>query len=416
MSIEMKGVVTGFETRQTVPTLGIDNKSNSRAESLLGYQYKHGTKNPDWRSQVALRQDATTNYVRSIVRLHHEGELLCTSKRKITSKHIETNWARGFYLPTFVTGVDDSSAVLDEANAKVKRKLARERGDEDILTPIAELIELRMTIRSLSDITTKMLNRYIIVLNSLRGASPSSQPGLLRLLPEIWLLYSFAIRPMVSQIADIMGAIDDFKERDFVKTASSTAYQWSGNTTKPGHAYVANMRFVPTVTHNRRLSYRLIAAYRYILSSANDYQLYRDHLHVNVPNMVNALYELTPWSWLVDYFTTLGDCLRDVFQTDVGSPIYAVKNTRKIEHINVSWKWDGTYVASNCYDGKVLSNKDLSYTLISFERSSIEKLPGRVLRFKTWDEIGSHGINKVLNLLSVLILRSRGLRSIGAHL
>jgi hypothetical protein len=134
-----------------------------------------------------------------------------------------------------------------------------------------------------------------------------------------------------------------------------------------------------------------------LLKSANDYGAV-DHFGLNLPDLVPAAWELVPWSWVVDYFTTVGAYLDDVFSSDPSACRYVCQNRLYRVEVNtdVWWARDNGVKYPDQSEGR-------SYVeLFEFDRTMLSNLPSRSLRFKTLDEIGLNGVNKLLNLVAVL--------------
>lgn len=121
---------------------------------------------------------------------------------------------------------------------------------------------------------------------------------------------------------------------------------------------------------------------------------------MDLPSLIPAFWELVPYSWVVDYFTTVGSFLDDTFVADQGKCIYVVECKK------YTVKAMSTFVHvpnnSNC---NIVSGycEPAMAEWYSFRRTPLSKFPDRKLRFKTMAEIGGLGaFNKVLNLAAVL--------------
>ena len=148
-----------------------------------------------------------------------------------------------------------------------------------------------------------------------------------------------------------------------------------------------------------RLSYRYTAGYKLPFRSSNDYSVGKRY-GLEIGALVPTLWELTAFSWLFDYFTTMGDYLEDTFITDLAQPIYVVL-TKKY---TCSGRYDvlpavGSWVKSSYIEGE---QSTFDWTFVKRSSSGIS-VPNRQLRFKTADEIGKNAVNKVLNLSSILV-------------
>jgi hypothetical protein len=111
------------------------------------------------------------------------------------------------------------------------------------------------------------------------------------------------------------------------------------------------------------------------------------------------------YSWVWDYFTTVGAFLDDVFTSDPSKCIYCVKSELYTAEVvgTVRATANRAYPATTKYWEDYVDDAVFTGKYFNFQRTPLAKLPNRALRFKTVDEIGFNAVNKVLNLASVLI-------------
>jgi hypothetical protein len=148
------------------------------------------------------------------------------------------------------------------------------------------------------------------------------------------------------------------------------------------------------------LSYRYTAGYDLFSQSGNDYGIL-DHFHLEAGALPSVLWELIPFSWLFDYFTTIGPFLDDVFVSPSAKCLYVVRNRRYEVGTGVSLKPDYT---SQGYSYKPVAVDDgfFAYKQVYFTRDPFGSLPTRSLRFRSLDEIGNNALSKAFNLLALL--------------
>jgi len=119
-----------------------------------------------------------------------------------------------------------------------------------------------------------------------------------------------------------------------------------------------------------------------------------DHLYGIVPG-VDTLYQLTPWSWLVDYFANLGDVIENLnaFQGNglVMPYGYVMAEKQITTHSRLDFRvWDGFgYVPTSVNDTLTLTSKSrLPATPFGFGLS-----PGG-LTAKQWSILAALGISR----------------------
>jgi hypothetical protein len=149
------------------------------------------------------------------------------------------------------------------------------------------------------------------------------------------------------------------------------------------------------------LSYRFIGGWKFNLRSSNDYSALA-HFGVTPAALVPALWETTAFSWIVDYFTTVGDFLEDQFIGHAGSPVYVIENRKSL----VRATCETSHYTTDPWT-TILEDNPGGSSIVrwDFERTPYSGLPSRILRWKTMDEVGLNGVTKLLNLTAVLLSR-----------
>lgn len=362
----------------------------------IGVETKSGGPNPLWRQQVAAGINASTSYHRIGWRLR-PGTASCESKYdaghyQIYSKHT-TNWVCPF--PSF-TAYGKDPDLEQQATRGLKRKLSAHSGEFNALVPVAELGDLRKTLRGITSSASGMMSAMIDIKRT-RGKSAA------KFAADKWLTWSFGIRPLISDANAAAKAISTYVNRQN-HTVRLTAGASRAFSTRyvAGYAGTVGSYVDCELIGQHKLSYLLIAAFDMNVSAANGYGV-DDHFGLNFGSMVQAAWELTPYSWVVDYFTTAGDFLDDTFTTPGGVPKYSVLCRRH----EISGTVRTYHTPKPQY---VLSGSDGrgTFDYFEFERTSYgNSLPRTTLRFRSVDEVGLHGVNKLLNLASVLIGRTK---------
>lgn len=112
---------------------------------------------------------------------------------------------------------------------------------------------------------------------------------------------------------------------------------------------------------------------------------------------------------MIDYFTTAGSFLEDVWET-TPNHIYLVENKKcNVKYRQtIYYKWQDTY-GGYFHFKPVLAKGEYGY----ISRIALAALPRRILRVKTLDEISKGALNKVLNLGSILVSKDPNKRPVG---
>lgn len=355
--------------------------------------------NPNWKVLLAKGVDATNPYEMSICEgrpLIVRGSALSPRGTVVVNTDIMAI-SSGTSVPGHDMGqyvyVGDDAALRDLALARLKRKLAASTKSAQALVPLVELRELHGLIRGTSNLSTSLLDTLLTIKRT-KGVSAYKYAS------DAWLTWSFGIKPMISDTKSIVESIGEYLTRnDFnVRLTGTASKDWksSARQIRTTGIFGADLNWSAEFHHT--LSYRYIAGFDVNWKSANNYGL-TDQLNLNFESLPSVAWELIPYSWLVDYFTTVGAYLDDTFSSNASTTKFVVldrRYTMKAQWLGGYTAWPGRSANSTCRPGMV--------DYFSIKRSSLgTNLPTRQLRFKSLDEIGVNGVNRLLNLAALLV-------------
>lgn len=354
--------------------------------------------NPDWKARVARRSDASSAY--NLVRTVTVPPLTyctCFGYPETGNKRITftSSCFQQHVDPSFIDGLftGDDMALRDQALARLKQRYSSNIGSMNAMVPIAELRQLRGLVSSVAASATGIVQALINIKRT-KGRSAA------RFAADAWLTWSLGIKPTISDVNAAAQAVADYLARtDRMVNFSGTAKRTWLSAWNPGGttgAFGADYKRLYTYEHT--LSYRYKAGFSLLLRSGNDYGL-DDHFGLSFGQLPATLWELVPYSWVIDYFGTVGAFFEDVFETPYGTSIYCVMNRRYECFVNMEgcykpWAMTAT-MSQSCRPGFAKH--------FQFSRTPLSALPRRALRFKTMDEIGRNGVNRLLNLSALLI-------------
>lgn len=370
---------------------GSVTKSFSQAISILGNNVKNGSAVPSYIDRIRRGVDASSAYTR--IEYNVVPGFVSMKSSGIGGGNNYYSYRREQFgstgLPVSLSF--NSGDVIPDASNRLKRKLREFTGQSNQLTNLVELKDLPRTLGSVAGSASKLVST---VLNSKRRGQ-----DLKKFASDQWLTWSFGVLPTLGAIDDAMSSINaylsrgDHKIKEYgifeKKSLSSTSGVTTGSTLQN---ILYNGRFEHT------LSCKITAGYKYSLLSSNSYNVEK-HLGFDISSVIPTAYELLPYSWLVDYFTTAGSFIEDSFSADFGQSIYICQN--------VLYRVKGEVVFS---PKKILNPSVLEFFItrptkfeyFNFTRTTLANLPRAPLRFKTSDEIAFNAINKLLNLTALL--------------
>jgi hypothetical protein len=214
--------------------------------------------------------------------------------------------------------------------------------------------------------------RYLGVLQNVKRTVGSAKRRQ-RILGETWLEFAFGWRPLVADTLDAVEAIKSVLgvpsrarvsgrgfDQQLVSTSNSTLSGW------PGYPlwWKYNQRTTETV------QVRYIASLKGTKSPAPD--KLSDHairsFGLGLNEFVPTVWELLPWSFLVDYFVNVGDILGAVF-TDTSNVAWYCKTVRQTRNFDVGYSFDTAKAAQTMANfvaaGGSMSNTEVEVTMIS---------------------------------------------------
>lgn len=153
------------------------------------------------------------------------------------------------------------------------------------------------------------------------------------------------------------------------------------------------------------MRYEFTGAFDFSFMNANSYTL-REHLGLSdfLTKAPSTAWELMPFSWMIDYFTTVGDYLSDTFEIPSGVLKYLTESRTCLNLFEDMVRPEGKPYGAGFVNHSVqyFSFRPASVTYVNFERTVLATLPHRVLRFKTKDEVGINAVTRLLNLASLI--------------
>lgn len=351
----------------------------------LGSDVRVGSTLQGYADRIRKGIDATTYYSRKGYKCKPGSVSMLTESGNIRGSRIQVFYPNPLPDLTFLP-----ADVTNEASARLKRKLREFTGQSNQLTNIAELKELPKTIKGVAQSAVGLVST---VLSSKRRGN-----DLKKFSSDAWLNWSFGIAPTLSAIDDTVASIAAHSnERRVIREYGIHSKEWnSGVSTETTGAYHSNILTNGSFKHS--LSCKISVGHGYNLKTANNYTLDK-HLGFDISSVVPTAWELLPYSWLIDYFTTAGSFLEDTFSADFGQSIYICQN------ILLRVKGRYTYTFKTIAPSAKVTwfvTRPLEFEYFEFSRTPLVSLPRAPLRVKTFDEVASNAVAKLLNLTSIL--------------
>jgi len=364
---------------------------------------KDSASTPNWRDKVAKSLSASNPYSCS------KYFDLTAAKISITSRQRGTNFLQystgyGLSSPTIVTPVVPDYSVTEQiALRNIKASIAKDVENFKSLIPLAELHETRNMLRTITGKSFALVKDLLLLKQQMTNKRYWS--SIAHQAADRWLEFSFGVSPLISDVNSALQAIDDVLNPKEPKLKAYVGFDSTRATSRGALANIYNTGHVigyarSTCTTDVTIYYN--AGVLPKLGYDNDYGV-DDHFGLNFGEIVGVAWEIIPYSWLVDYFTTAGDFFTEVFTTRPYRCVY-VTQTVKSEY-NYSCSPEIGSIPANI---EVLSFHAEPGKLrrVLLNRTVKSDLPMPNLRFKTADETGANSVKKLLNLASLLVIKN----------
>lgn len=357
-------------------------------------------KNPLWRSQIASGIDASTPYSFS---QHTSCRGMSGQSKTIvndglfSTSQFNNNLPGGALGPIILSDTECENIAL----GKIRSRLANDTKYINLYVPLGELREMRRTIVELGRLTENVVKLLI----DIKKGNISSA---FKRASELWLLYSFAVNPLVNDINSIRESINarltnNSKVHTRYRASHTRAYTELKQTTVLPLDSLTNATVSYFVNHSITVNVTAGRSLRNI-TSANEYGA-ESQFGLVPSNLIPAFWELVPWSWLIDYVLPMGDFLSDEFSsTGLDTSYCNVSTKHKALLYSVSKLSNNlNYIKANVPTTRSGFWQEAEVCRIDFNRNALVsgKLPSRSVTLKSIDQIGHNGYSKLANIIAV---------------
>ncbi len=293
------------------------------SHNSYGYQWddiRIGSTLPGYRYLIHTGQDATTGLVahretnsgvNGDASLYYDTLISPTVTRRDGSE--ATGQLYGGLLPWIGTASYSSSSVDTDARMKFLKKYREKRTAFQSGTFFGELAEAVHMIRSPAKALRSSLNSYhSVVSKRLKGLGWGGSKRVRqdiadRAVAETWLEYSYGVRPFISDIADAVKVLDA-SPTSYSEVISAQAESDSDYGVLRVFGSFGPMSYWSDLVYKGKVSVRYKGAVSGTISPPG----FAEQIGVSWSNVLPTVWELIPYSFLVDYFTNVGDIISGV--------------------------------------------------------------------------------------------------------
>lgn len=312
--------------------------------------YTEGTNLSDWKSRIKNSQDATTTFFGQKLKAEfNEGGYTIVFNENVNpfGNQLRTYLFDGMSqgnVPVFIGQIGFDQSAENAALIQLYRRIKEQHRSFQGLVFLGEMRETIRMVRGRARSLASGITDYISALKKRSKGVPFTKRGNIRrkkILADTWLEYSFGWKPLVSDIEGAVKVIADRQLREEGLDVRRERVRGIGSTTVvnqthipemidvwPGHVYVnAVNRQLQTYT------VRYIARMKYTTPlPQEEAKAMLAQSGFTLLEFIPTAWELLPWSFLVDYFSNVGDFL-DAFTTPLDN-VYSVTKTVRQESIN----------------------------------------------------------------------------------
>lgn len=304
--------------------------TRSSSDDILN-RSRSGVNNPNWRAKIAANINATTPFSGSIV--SHEatpGSLFIERYDRTSGLLLERVWSYGVIMYPNHQGAFGSEAAANNLALKgILKRIGQERTSFQGGIFLGELGESLRMLKSPARALREGLSDYLTSAGKrTRGVKKPATKK--RILGETWLEYSFGWIPLISDISEAHKAYRKHIDATPVNRVSfrASTQEYSPDPTKRqtygDHIILLTIKDVMVQSVQYRVGLRTTS-----VGARTDPSVF-ERAGLTFSQFLPTVWELLPWSFLVDYFTNIGDMINAgaVNTSDVTWVCKTVRRTR----------------------------------------------------------------------------------------
>lgn len=225
--------------------------------------------------------------------------------------------SEGFPTAPFFSGIADPKLARASAMSKAFKQLRKEQRRLQGLVVLGELRKtIQMLKRPLSSLRSGVNDYFTAVQRRTRGVKRSRVKDVLA---DTWLEYSFGWVPFLNDVrdaAELAASVVQKQKRATFRTFGEDSHLINLNASQVIGAEYAHLRRITSDTERAFCIVRVGLDCRLDQGYGSTFEYLRRAAGFTFSDFVPAAWELIPWSFLIDYFSNVGDVL-EAATTDV---------------------------------------------------------------------------------------------------
>lgn len=310
-----------------------------------------------WKQKIKEKRDASSPYYADFVDVLESTPIDCVNifGNQGLPWRLERQYKGYLSYGGHLLGPHLGSVSTSQDNAAIAKVYERIREERSAMNGLLALAEIRQTVALLSNparLGAKLVTNYLSELKSTRSLvrrqvkprrSDTARSLVNRRLNATkdrmsgsWLALQFGILPTISDAQDILQEVANSSVNALTaRPGRISARSEEVVISEPNYAGILGypLGYGLRLDLNTSLITKCSVQYKVGLNNAaqgpwNQVNSMSDRLGFTVENFVPTIYEMIPWSFLVDYFSNLGDIV-SAFTTSTSNVFYVTKTTRQ---------------------------------------------------------------------------------------
>lgn len=280
---------------------------------LLWTNSLDGYKNPAWRTLVNTNKDATTPMTASRISIkanYLDVSISTSDVSGFPQNYAVTEW-KGYPIYSLPNSLTPPQDVLDRVrNRAIRTFIQRANQARSTILGGQDLGEWKETVRAVTNplgtLKRFILDHVAVSKKRLRRIKRSGSTSFQKVLADTYLEFTFGWNPLASDIGQAVGALRTrYNNPDKVNISANASESFSSSNTMATLFQSNYIRAVQSVLSYGTVQHRLKGC---VLTDVTDgTRSVQQVLGLLPENFVPTVWELIPYSFVVDYFVNIGD-------------------------------------------------------------------------------------------------------------
>lgn len=330
---------------------------------------KTGTNNPGWRDQIRLGTNATTNFdgVRRTVEMVQPGDQSYLFWNFNFKRNQRDTWNGCGYWDGLSFPNHDAALVSTAGNRALTKVLSAVREAQVQMSGPTFLGELRETVHMVRSPAKTLRDGVMDYFSVLKKRARGSNNAKRRILADTWLEYSFGWRPLFHDIQDGCKAYKNVMDRVVTQSVRASGLAESASTSGalvgPNWSGFQNYHLERQI--NKTTTRFIVGLKGNTYGPSQTLEAMTNSFGFIPSEFFPTAWELIPYSFLVDYFTNIGDLISAAC-TSTANISWICRTDRQDSELLRSHLWTDTQSMKASIGGV----KGSSFVFISADGSS----------------------------------------------